>query len=88
MLRDDGTTSSYCWIFAGSWTEAGNQMARRDNTDTGLGNTPAGPGPGRPTAALYNRASADPAGKPWDPSARSCIGTAGNGAAPTCPTIR
>lgn len=40
LLKDDGSTSSYCWVFAGSWTEAGNQMARRDNTDTGLGNTP------------------------------------------------
>ena len=40
QLRDDGTTASGCWIFSGSWTEAGNQMARRDNTDpTGIGNT-------------------------------------------------
>ena len=29
QLRDDGTTSSGCWIFAGSWTPEGNQMARR-----------------------------------------------------------
>ena len=33
QLRDDGTTSSGCWIFAGSWTPDGNQMARRDNAD-------------------------------------------------------
>ncbi|PYB29477.1 molybdopterin-dependent oxidoreductase, partial [Serratia marcescens] len=40
QLRDDGTTASGCWIFAGSWTPAGNQMARRDNADpSGLGNT-------------------------------------------------
>ena len=32
-LQDDGTTASGCWIFAGSWTPAGNQMARRDNAD-------------------------------------------------------
>jgi len=42
-------------------------MARRDNTDTGLGNTPgwafAWPLNRR---VLYNRASLDPAGKPWD----------------------
>ena len=67
-LRDDGTTSSLCWIFTGQWTEAGNMMARRDNTDTGLGNTPgwgfAWPANRR---LLYNRASADPAGNPWDP---------------------
>lgn len=68
-LRDDGTTASGCWIFAGSWTPAGNQMARRDNADpSGLGNTLgwawAWPLNRR---ILYNRASADPAGKPWDP---------------------
>ena len=29
-----------CWIFAGAWTQAGNQMARRDNTDpSGIGQT-------------------------------------------------
>ncbi len=28
QLRDDGTSSG-CWIFAGSWTPEGNQMARR-----------------------------------------------------------
>ncbi|MBB5190940.1 formate dehydrogenase major subunit [Silvimonas terrae] len=66
-LQADGSTSSACWIFAGSWTQAGNQMARRDNTDSGCGNTPgwawAWPANRR---ILYNRASADPQGKPWD----------------------
>ena len=33
LLKDDGSTASGCWIFAGSWTESGNQMARRDNAD-------------------------------------------------------
>lgn len=69
QLRDDGSTASGCWIFAGSWTEEGNQMARRDNSDpSGLGNTLgwawAWPLNRR---ILYNRASADPSGKPWDP---------------------
>jgi len=40
QLRDDGSTACFNWIFAGSWTEAGNQMARRDNADSGLGCTP------------------------------------------------
>jgi len=71
-LQDDGSTACGCWIFAGSWTQAGNQMARRDAADpTGLGNTPgwawAWPANRR---ILYNRASADPAGKPWDPRRR------------------
>ena len=68
VMKDDGSTASYCWIFAGSWTEAGNQMARRDNTDTGLGTTPgwawAWPANRR---ILYNRASLDVQGRPWDP---------------------
>ncbi|QDZ27884.1 formate dehydrogenase-N subunit alpha [Noviherbaspirillum sp. UKPF54] len=67
-LQDDGSTSCACWIFSGSWTQAGNQMARRDNTDVGLGNTPgwawAWPANRR---ILYNRASCTPEGKPWDP---------------------
>ena len=68
QLRDDGSTSCATWIFSGSWTEQGNQMDRRDNTDSGLGNTPkwawAWPANRR---ILYNRASCDPSGKPWDP---------------------
>ena len=33
LTSDDGTTSCGCWIFDGSWTPEGNQMARRDNAD-------------------------------------------------------
>ncbi|AYC18477.1 Formate dehydrogenase, nitrate-inducible, major subunit [Dickeya dianthicola] len=67
QLRDDGSTASFCWIYAGSWTEAGNQMANRDNTDVGLGCTPgwAWCWP-QNRRILYNRASADLQGKPWD----------------------
>ena len=68
QLRDDGSTACGCWIFAGSWSQAGNLMARRDNSDpSGLGNTLnwafAWPANRR---ILYNRASCDPSGKPWD----------------------
>jgi formate dehydrogenase major subunit len=68
QLRDDGSTASGCWIFAGCWTQAGNQMARRDNADPwGLGQTLnwawAWPANRR---ILYNAASAAPDGKPWD----------------------
>lgn len=68
-LRDDGTTLSGCWIFAGAWTQDGNLMARRDNSDpTGIGQTLnwawAWPANRR---VLYNRASCDPAGKPYNP---------------------
>ncbi len=68
LLRDDGSTASSCWIYSGCWTEQGNQMAKRDNSDpSGLGNTLgwawAWPLNRR---IIYNRASADPQGKPWD----------------------
>jgi formate dehydrogenase major subunit len=70
LLRDDGSTASGCWLFAGAWTEQGNQMARRDNADpTGIGQTLgwawAWPANRR---VLYNRASCDVDGKPFDPS--------------------
>ncbi len=70
LLQDDGSTMSGCWIYAGSWTEAGNMMARRDNSDPGgigtyLNWTFAWPANRR---ILYNRASADLHGRPWDPS--------------------
>ena len=67
-LRDDGTTTCGNWIYCGVWSQAGNNSARRDNSDpSGLGQTLnwgfAWPVNRR---ILYNRASADLAGKPWD----------------------
>ena len=39
-LRDDGSTACGCWIYSGAWTQAGNQMGRRDNSDPyGIGQT-------------------------------------------------
>ena len=68
-LRADGTTASACWIYTGCWTEEGNMMARRDNSDpSGMGvhsnwsfSWPAN------RRTLYNRASCDLDGRPWDP---------------------
>ena len=68
-LRNDGTTMGGCWIYSGCWTEAGNQMARRDNSDPGgLGLTPrwAWSWPAN-RRILYNRASADVKGAPFNP---------------------
>jgi formate dehydrogenase major subunit len=68
-LKDDGTTSCGNWIYSGSWTEAGPQLARRGTEDpSGLGIFPnwAWSWPAN-RRVLYNRASCDPAGKPWDP---------------------
>jgi formate dehydrogenase major subunit len=67
-LRDDGTTACGNWLYSGSWTEAGAQMQRRGTEDpSGLGifqnwgwSWPAN------RRVMYNRASCDPSGKPWD----------------------
>ena len=80
-LRDDGSTSCGCWIFAGAWSEKGNLMARRDNCDPfGIGQTLnwafAWPANRR---ILYNRASCDPAGKPYDPKRKLIAWDAGAG---------
>lgn len=69
-LRDDGSTMAGCWIYTGSWTEDGNMMARRDNNDpddTGAYLNWAFAWPAN-RRILYNRASADLQGRPWDPS--------------------
>lgn len=68
VLRDDGSTACGCWIYSGSYTEAGNMMARRDNSDpddTGafLKWSFAWPANRR---IIYNRASCNIDGQPWD----------------------
>jgi formate dehydrogenase major subunit len=71
-LKDDGTTLSGNWLYCGSWTEAGAMMQRRGTDDpSGLGIYPnwAWSWPMN-RRVLYNRASCDLEGKPWDPSRR------------------
>ncbi len=72
LLRDDGTTAAGCWIYTGCYTEAGNMMARRDNNDPGDSGSYSNWAFSWPAnrRTLYNRASADLEGKPWDPSRR------------------
>ena len=68
QLTDDGSTAAGCWIYTGSYTDK-NNMARRDTADpSGLGITPSW-GWAWPLnrRILYNAASCDPTGKPWDP---------------------
>jgi formate dehydrogenase major subunit len=72
VLRDDGTTTSGNWLYCGAYTQAGNMAARRDTSDpSGLGLYP-GWGFSWPAnrRVLYNRASCDLSGKPWDPKRR------------------
>ena len=69
MLRDDGTTACGNWIWSGSWTEAGAMIQRRGTEDpSGLGIYPnwAWSWPAN-RRVMYNRASCDLNGKPYDP---------------------
>jgi formate dehydrogenase major subunit len=74
-LKADGTTASGDWIYVGSYTDAGNNMKRRNGISDPAKNDPTGMGfypnwafswPAN-RRILYNRASADLEGKPWDP---------------------
>ena len=72
FLRDDGSTLCGNWLYSGSWTEAGNMTARRGTEDpSGLGIYPnwAWSWPAN-RRVMYNRASCDPSGKPWDAERR------------------
>ena len=72
FLRDDGSTTSGNWLYCGSWTEAGPLMQRRGTDDpSGLGIYPnwAWSWPMN-RRVMYNRASCDVNGKPWDPDRR------------------
>jgi formate dehydrogenase major subunit len=71
QLQDDGTTMCGNWLMSGVYTEAGNMAQRRNPVDdpSGLGmyhnwgfSWPAN------RRVMYNRASADAEGKPWDPT--------------------
>jgi formate dehydrogenase major subunit len=70
QLMDDGSTMCGNWLHSGVYTEAGNNAQRRSNADpTGLGmfhnwgfSWPAN------RRVMYNRASADAKGQPWDPT--------------------
>jgi len=69
-LKDDGTTSCGNWIYSGCWTEAGNQTLRRGTEDPsamGVYQNWAWSWPAN-RRIMYNRASCDPSGKPYDAS--------------------
>lgn len=69
QLKEDGSISCGNWLWCGSYTEEGNMMARRDNTDqSGIGLFsewgwcfPCN------RRIMYNRASVDLEGNPWNP---------------------
>ena len=65
-LQDDGSTACGCWIYSGCYQDGRNQTARRK---PGAQQTWVAPEWGWSWPAnrrlMYNRASADPEGKPW-----------------------
>jgi len=65
-LRADGTTAGGCWIYTGVYADGVNQAARRTPGQEQSWVAPewgwAWPANRR---TLYNRAAADPAGRPW-----------------------
>ena len=70
QLRDDGGTACGNWIYSGSWNKQGNMTARRDPSETSDQNLGQSANWGFAWPAnrriLYNRASTDMNGKPWD----------------------
>ena len=91
-MKADGSTSGGCWIYTNVYKDGVNQAARPQARQ--------GPELGRPEwgwawpmnrRTLYNRASADPDGKPW--SERKAYvwwdeESADSGPATTCRTSR
>jgi formate dehydrogenase major subunit len=72
-LKDDGSTACGCWIYTGVYPSDGHNQARARTADG-----PAGPGthlgwgfawPAN-RRIMYNRASADPRGRPWSEGKR------------------
>ncbi len=67
-LKSDGTTTCGCWIYCGVYASGVNQTARRKPGQSQNWVAPewgwAWPANRR---ILYNRASADPDGRPWSP---------------------
>jgi formate dehydrogenase major subunit len=69
QLKADGSTSCGCWIYSGCFADGVNQTRRRDPGDVTAEGGYVSPEWGWAWPAnrrlLYNRASADPQGRPW-----------------------
>jgi formate dehydrogenase major subunit len=68
QLNDDGSTACGCWIYCGVYADGVNQAARRKpaKEQNWLGPEWCWAWPAN-RRVIYNRASADPDGKPWSP---------------------
>jgi len=72
-LKDDGTTASGGWIYSGVFPAYDRNRAR----DRIIGDNPLQPNWAwawpHNRRVMYNRASADPAGKPWSERKKTCL---------------
>jgi formate dehydrogenase major subunit len=68
QLNEDGSTACGCWIYCGAYADGVNQVARRKpgSQQDWVANEWGWAWPAN-RRILYNRASADPEGKPWSP---------------------
>ncbi|PRY20172.1 formate dehydrogenase major subunit [Pseudosporangium ferrugineum] len=65
-LKDDGSTACGCWIYCGTYADGTNQAARRKpHTEQNWVAPEWGWAWPANRRLLYNRASADPEGRPW-----------------------
>ena len=65
-LKEDGSTACGCWIYSGVYPEEGRNRAReRENHPNDYVDLKWGFAWPHNRRILYNRASADPQGKPW-----------------------
>jgi formate dehydrogenase major subunit len=90
QLRADGSTICGNWLYSGCWSPAGNLTARRSRSDpSGLGLYPewgfCWPANRR---ILYNRASCDTQGRPWDPKRAPIAWDGSRWSGPDVPDMR
>ena len=71
VLKDDGSTACGCWIYSGCFKDGINQPARRKpgSEQDWVASEWAWAWPNN-RRILYNRASADPEGRPWSEAKR------------------
>lgn len=93
-MKADGSTLGGCWIYTGGvYADGVNQAARRKSRHEQSFVAPEWGGWAWPMnrRILYNRASADPEGRPWSERKATCGGTparGGSGRVRTCRTSR
>jgi formate dehydrogenase major subunit len=65
QLEADGSTACGCWIYSGVYKDGVNQARRRTPSEDGVIHPEWGWAWPANRRILYNRASADPSGRPW-----------------------